>query len=87
MCTNGLCWGPTREAVRGKYGNVPGLLVLDVAITTCLPSCYLAQALNHADILEMGRGPPSALPVAPPVQRSMEPVLPVAPTVIVRVVP
>ena len=85
-CTNGLCWGPTREAVRGKYGSVPGVLVLDVAVTTLLPCCYLAQALNHIDILEMGRGPalPVALPVAPPVQRAMEPV---APAVTVRVVP
>ena len=72
-CTNGLCWGPTRAMVREHYGNVPGHLLVDIAATTLLPCCYLAQSLNHMDLLEAARASSAALPVAPPVP------LPVAP--------
>ena len=65
-CTNGICWGTTRTMLREKY-RIPGLEVLDIAVVTALPCCYLAQALNHVEIMEMRGGAPLpvALPVAP----------------------
>ena len=67
--------------VREHYGNVPGHVLVDVAATTLLPCCYLAQSLNHMDILEAARASSAALPVAPPVA------LPVAPPVALPVAP
>lgn len=86
-CTNGLCWGPTRTQVRRSYGNVPGAQLVDIAVTTLLPCCYLAQALNHIDIFEerarrVGGAPPVALPVARPVAPPAQAVM--APSLVVR---
>jgi hypothetical protein len=67
--------------VREHYGNVPGHLLVDIAATTLLPCCYLAQSLNHMDLLEAARASSAALPVAPPVP------LPVAPPVPLPVAP
>ena len=85
-CTNGLCWGVTRTHLREQH-KIPGLELLDIAVTSLFPCCYLAQALNHLQVMDMrqsGAAPlPVALPVAAPTQRAM-PASYQAPTLVVR---
>lgn len=73
----GIPWSFTRTAIRHRDG-IPGSCVEDCIAITCCPCCYLAQALNHLDLVDdaaavVGRmpgpvvtvGAPASLPEAP----------------------
>ena len=47
----GVPWGLTRSQIRRRDG-IPGTFLGDCIAVTCCPCCYLAQALNHLDLVD-----------------------------------
>ncbi len=58
-------WAPSRARLRTLHG-IPGSLLEDVAVTALLPCCYLAQALNHLDIVDARAHATTATTASPP---------------------
>lgn len=50
-----LVWSTTRTRLRALHG-IPGDVAEDCVVTGLLPCCYLAQALNHLDLVDMAAG-------------------------------
>jgi len=64
-------WALTRYRLRQRHG-IEGSIAEDCLVAGCLPPCYLAQALNHLDIVE-GVAPRSPLQAAAAVAQAPAP--------------
>lgn len=67
-CFSCCVWAPTRARLRMMHG-IPGDALEDLVVTGALPCCYLAQALNHLDLVgsataRAGAGAPGVPPSA-----------------------